>query len=90
MMLPAKIKNGMASSENTEIPEKMRCEAVSTATSKGIIGKIAHTEEIPRAMAIGTPKSSITTKRTRIIKPDNKEIVILVHVPFLFDTAVHV
>ena len=77
MMLPARMKNGMASRLNTEIPEKILWHPVSTATSRFIIGKIAHTDETPSATAIGTPAISMISKRTRIISPDTKAIFII-------------
>lgn len=73
------MKNGIASRENTEIPENTRWLAVSTATSNGMTGRIAATEAIPSAIAIGTPSRSMMTSRTRMISPESSEIVISIH-----------
>ena len=71
----------MARRLNTEIPEKIRCAPVSTAAPVLRTGKIAQIEETARATAIGTPASSIITKRTRIISPHATAIFILSPLP---------
>ena len=80
MIFPAKIKNGIANKLNTEIPENILWAPVNTATFKSMIGRIAHTDEIPSATAIGTPAINITTNRTKIIAPETIAILII-HFP---------
>lgn len=82
IMLPARIKNGIASRLKTEMPEKIRCAPVKTATSKSMIGRMAHTEETPSATAIGTPAISMIISVIKIIKP-HKIAVLIVYFSFL-------
>ena len=76
MIFPARIKNGIANKLNTEIPEKIRCAPVNTATSISITGRIAHTDDTPSATAIGTPATNIMTSRTKMMIPDTIAILI--------------
>ena len=76
IIFPARMKNGIASRLNTEIPEKILWDPVRTATSTSMTGRIAHTEDTPSATAIGTPAISMITRRTKIINPDNTAIFI--------------
>ena len=76
IIFPARIKKGMASRLNTEIPEKILWAPVRTATLVSITGRIAQMEEIPRATAIGTPAISMITSSTRIIKPESNAVLI--------------
>ncbi len=55
-----------------------------------MIGKIAHTEEIPNAIAIGTPIKSMMTRRTKMINPESNEILISIHISLLFYAARHI
>ena len=76
IIFPARIKNGMAKSVKMEIPEKIRCVAVSTAASKSSVGRIASMDDTPNEMAIGIPAKSIPTNTTAIISPVNKIVLI--------------
>ena len=77
IILPARIKKGMANRLNTEIPEKILCAPVRTATFVSMIGSMAHTEEMPSATAIGTPASSMMTSRTNMINPETNAVFII-------------
>ena len=77
MIFPARMKNGMARRLNTEIPEKILCAPVRTATLVSITGRMAHTEEIPSATAMGTPASSMMTSRTNMINPETNAVFII-------------
>ena len=82
--LPARMKNGIASRLNTEIPEKIRCAPVRTATFKSRTGRIAQMEDTASATAIGTPAISMIIKRTKIISPDTSAVFIIISPPLLF------
>ena len=75
--LPARMKNGIASRLNTEIPEKIRCAPVRTATFKSRTGRIAQMEDTASATAIGIPPSNITTRTARIIRPHTTAIELI-------------
>ena len=76
MMLPARIKKGMASRLNTEMPEKILCAPVRTEAPRFSTGRMAQMEDTARAMAMGTPANSITASRTKITRPQNTAILI--------------
>ena len=56
MMLPAKMKNGMAIRVKTEMPVKVRCEPVCSIMLKSRALAPARIEDIAMAIQIGTPK----------------------------------
>ena len=74
---PARMKNGIANRLNTEIPEKILCAPVSTATSRSSTGRIATMDETASATAIGTPDKSMTASRAKIIRPHTTAIVLI-------------
>ena len=74
--LPARMKNGIASREKTEIPPKIRCAPVRTAEVVFRIGRIAAIDDMPSATAIGTPAMSMMASEIRIIRPDDTAILI--------------
>lgn len=76
MMLPARIKNGIAIRLNTDIPENILCAPVTSAGSVDNTGRIAHIDETASDIAIGAPAISIITRITNIIRPDNHAIFI--------------
>ena len=76
MIFPAKIKNGIASKLNTEIPEKILWAPVTTVAWVFKIGKIARMEETPKDTAIGAPANSMTRRTVKMISPDNIAIFI--------------
>ena len=77
MIFPARIKNGMASRLNTEIPEKIRCAPVSTPRPTSSTGRMAQMEDTARATEMGTPASSITSSNSKIISPQTTAIFII-------------
>ena len=56
--------------------DKILCAPVNTATFKSMTGRIAHTDEIPSAIAIGTPATNIIISRTKMISPEIIAILI--------------
>ena len=66
MMLPARMKNGIAVRLNLLMPTKVRCAAVSTATFRSMEERMAVSEETAMAYEIGTPKNSRTSRTARI------------------------
>ena len=74
IMLPARIKNGIAIRLNTDIPENILCAPVISAGSVDNTGRIAHIDETAREIAIDAPAISIITRITNIIRPDNHAI----------------
>ena len=88
IILPARIKNGIASRLNMEIPEKMRCAPVTTATSRSIMGRMATTDEMPSATAMGTPAIIIMTSRIRMISPETRAMFIVFSSSFCAGGAV--
>ena len=83
MILPARIKKGIASRAKTEIPEKIRCAPVTTAMSARSTGKMAQIEENPSAMDMGTPHKSRTNNRINIIRLHSKAISMIELLYFL-------
>ena len=77
IILPARIKNGIAIRLNTEIPENILCAPVISAGSVDNTGRIAHIEETAREIAIGAPAISIIIRITNIIRPDNHAMLML-------------
>ena len=77
MILPARMKNGMASRLNTEIPENMRCAPVRTPRPTSSTGRMAQMEDTAKATEIGTPAKSITSNSTKIISPQTTAIFII-------------
>jgi TRAP-type C4-dicarboxylate transport system permease large subunit len=78
LLIPPRIKKGIASKLNTEIPEKILCAPVSTAAPVFKTGRIAAIEETARATAIGTPARSMITRSTRIIRPQVTAILLII------------
>ena len=71
----------MAIKVKFDIPEKIRCAAVIMVTSKSTVGRIAITEETPRAIEMGTPAKRSIAKTAKIIKSAVNAMLILL---FLF------
>ncbi|MND61074.1 hypothetical protein D3C80_523200 [compost metagenome] len=69
MMMPARTKKGMASSEKLLTPLKIRCAAVIAIRSKVKTVLMASTEPIPMLMLIGTPMASRIGMLISMIRP---------------------
>ena len=70
------MKNGIAISVNTEMPENVLWAQVRTTALTSITGNIANIDERPMAIEIGTPHISITINATAINNPHIKAISI--------------
>ena len=67
IILPARIKKGMAISENELEPANKRCADVANATCPGSMAIIETADESPMLTPIGTPMANITTNNTTIM-----------------------
>ena len=77
IILPARMKNGIAIRLNTDIPENILCAPVTSAGSVDNTGSIAQIDETASETAIGAPAISIITRITNIIRPESHAILIL-------------
>src|SRR5690554_4163536 len=77
MMLPARMKNGMASREKELVPMNSLCADVTMAFSNGRISAMARVEERPIPMLMGTPMISRIGTATSMIRPACNAISIL-------------
>jgi hypothetical protein len=72
MILPAKIKNGIANRVKLSKPVAIRCANVVIAGSVSMLTNIVNIPDIPILKAMGTPSTSKITKlTTNIIIPRN-------------------
>gem|GEM_PF-5517063 len=69
IMLPARIKKGMASSENEFTPVNIFWAQVTMPGPKGSMVIMASADDIPILMPMGTPITSMTTTEIIIIIP---------------------
>ena len=76
IMLPARMKNGIAISENELEPANILCADVAKETSAGIIHIIETADDIPMATPIGAPITSSTTNIVTITKATCNAILI--------------
>ena len=70
MMLPARMKNGIAVRLNLLMPTKVRWAAVSTATFRSMVETMAVSEETAMAYEMGTPRNSSASSTTRMTNRD--------------------
>ena len=66
MMLPARMKNGIAVRLNLLMPTNVRWAAVSTATFRSMDERMAVREETAMAYEMGTPRNSSTSRTARM------------------------
>lgn len=76
IILPARMKNGMAISENELEPANILCADVANDTSAGIIQIIETADESPIATPIGAPIISSTTRIVTITRATCNAILI--------------
>ena len=68
IMFPARMKNGIAISENELEPAKILCADVANATLDGSMQIMETAEESPIPTPMGTPAASNKTRRTTITR----------------------